>query len=152
MGACRFWVYIIAGSATAGGLNGWSIFCGAALAFYVVGLSYVARRESFRGSLPHWPLIFLAAPILLALIMNSGRFLPPTLVVAAVLVGWVVTRVGTVLFARSTNASILVSNLLAGIVLVDWLAIAPIAPGWLFLIFLGLFSLTLVLQQVVPAT
>jgi len=152
MGACRFWVYIIAGSASAGGLNGWSIFCGAALALYVVGLSYVARRESFRGPLPHWPLVFLAAPVLLALMMNAGRFLPPTLVVAAVMVGWVGVWVWPVLFGQSTNVGIMISNLLAGIVLVDWLAIAPISPSWLFFIFLALFSLTLLLQQVVPAT
>ena len=62
MGLCRFWVYVIAGTG-AWGLNGGPIWCGAALAFYVVGLSYVARRESFRGPVPHWPLIFLAMPI-----------------------------------------------------------------------------------------
>ncbi len=60
MGACRFWVYVIAGAAGADGLNGFAIFGGAALAFYIVGLSYVARRESFRGTVPSgrcccWP-------------------------------------------------------------------------------------------------
>src|SRR5580698_9332577 len=39
MGACRFWVYIIASAAGAAGLNGFPIFGGVALAFYVVGLS-----------------------------------------------------------------------------------------------------------------
>ena len=56
MGFCRFWVYVIAGTTGADGLNGWPIWCGAALAFYVVGLSYVAKRESFRGPVPYWPL------------------------------------------------------------------------------------------------
>jgi len=54
MGLCRFWVYVIAGAVGANGLNGNSVWCGLALAFYVVGLSYVARRESFRGAIPHW--------------------------------------------------------------------------------------------------
>jgi hypothetical protein len=84
--------------------------------------------------------------------MNAGRFLPPTLVVVAVLLGWVGVWVWPVLFAKPMNVGIVIANLLAGIVLVDWLAIAPIAPSWLFLIFLALFSLTLLLQQVVPAT
>jgi len=152
MGACRFWVYIIAGSAGVDGLNGWPIVCGAALAFYIVGLSYVARRESFRGRLPHWPLFFLAAPVILALLMNSGKYLPPTLVVATVLVGWVAAWVWPVILGGEPNVGIIVSNLLAGIVLVDWLAVAPEAPGWLFLIYLVLFGVTLMLQQFVPAT
>src|SRR5271154_5389397 len=49
MGLCRFWVYVIAGTTGEMGLNGWPIWCGAALAFYIVGLSCVARHESFRG-------------------------------------------------------------------------------------------------------
>jgi len=152
MGACRFWVYVIAGTVGAGGLNGWPIACGAALAVYIVGLSYVARRESFRGPIPYWPLLFLAAPVILALSLNTGKFLPPTLVVAAVLVGWVGVWVWPVIFGTATNVGIIVSNLLAGIVLVDWLAIAPEATSWMFLIYLFLFSLTLLLQQFVPAT
>jgi hypothetical protein len=152
MGACRFWVYVIAGTAGATGLNGWPIACGAALGIYVVGLSYVARRETFRGPIPYWPLILLAGPIILALFMNSGKYLPPTLVVAAVLASWIAVWVWPVIFGNSANVGIIVSNLLAGIVLVDWLAIAPEAPSWLFLIYLALFSLTLVFQQFVPAT
>jgi len=153
MGACRFWVYVIAGTTGADGLNGWPIVCGLALALYIVGLSYVARRESFRGPpLPLGPLIFLAAPIILALLMNSGKFLPPTLVVAGVLAGWALLWVWPVLFGGAINVGIIVSNLLAGIVLVDWLAIAPMASTGLFLIYLALFSLTLLLQQFVPAT
>ncbi|HZL78930.1 MAG TPA: hypothetical protein VFC17_08755, partial [Candidatus Limnocylindrales bacterium] len=45
---------------------------GAALALYVVGLSYVARRESYRAPIPYWALLALAAPIVLAMAMNSG--------------------------------------------------------------------------------
>src|SRR6185437_10691058 len=72
MGLCRFWVYVIAGSTGIWGVNGWPIWDGFALAFYVVGLSYVARRESFRGPVPYWPLIFLAVPIVLAQLLDNG--------------------------------------------------------------------------------
>ena len=56
------------------------------------------------------------------------------------------------LFANDANVGIIVSNLLAGIVFVDWLAIAPVASHWLGLIWLILFGLTKLLQKFVPAT
>ena len=55
------------------GVNGWPIWCGVALAFYVAGLRFVARRESFRGPVPFWPLLLLAAPVFLAMLMNAGE-------------------------------------------------------------------------------
>src|SRR5271169_3621430 len=70
MGLCRFWVYVIAGTTAEFHLDGWSIWGGAALALYIIGLSYVARRESFRGPIPYWPVIFLAAPVILAMMMD----------------------------------------------------------------------------------
>ena len=152
MGACRFWVYVIAGATGANGLNGWPIFCGVALALYIVGLSYVARRESFRGPIPYWPLIFLAAPIILALLMNSGKFLVPALGVSVVMVVWAVYCVRPVFFGGEANIGIVVSNLLAGIVLVDWIAVAPGASRWLAPVLLILFGLTKLLQKFVPAT
>src|SRR5271169_4213330 len=85
MGLCRFWVYVIAGATGANGLNGWPIFCGVALALYIVGLSYVARRESFRGQIPYWPLIFLAAPIILALFMDPESWRKPAITMSVVL-------------------------------------------------------------------
>ena len=95
MGACRFWVYVIAGTTGANGLNGWPIWCGAALAFYIVGLSYVARRESFRGTVPFWPLIFLAAPIFLAMLMNAGARSNAAIWISLVLALWIARCVRT---------------------------------------------------------
>jgi hypothetical protein len=152
MGACRFWVYVIAGVTGANGLNGWPILCGVALALYIVGLSYVARRESFRGPIPYWPLLFLAAPVFLALMMNAGKFLPPALVVSAVLIFWTAHCVRPIFFGSEANVGIIVSNLLAGIVFVDWLAIVPETSRWLTFILLVLFGLTKLLQKFVPAT
>ncbi|MGH7950430.1 MAG: UbiA family prenyltransferase, partial [Limisphaerales bacterium] len=135
MGLCRFWVYIIAGSAGAIGLNGWPIWCGAALALYVVGLSYVARRESFRGPIPYWPLILLAAPIFLAMLINSGPARTSAIILSVILILWIARCVRTMFLpllrfgaaSRPVKANVgrIVSGLLAGIVLVDWLAVAP---------------------------
>ncbi len=154
MGACRFWVYVIAGAAGARGLNGWPIYGGAALGLYVVGLSYVARRESFRAAVPHWPLLLLAAPIILSLLMNVGGARLAAIGLSLLLALWIFYCVRTVFFGGELNVGYIVSNLLAGIVLVDWLAVAPLNPHWLGvpLLFLALFGGTLWLQKFVPAT
>jgi uncharacterized membrane protein len=153
MGACRFWVYIIAGATGANGLNGFAIFCGVAMAFYVVGLSHVARRESFRGPVPFWPLLLLAAPILLALTMNSGAYRASALWISIVLTLWIIRCVRSVFLGGEINVGWIVANLLAGIVLVDWLAVAPqISHLTSAIVFLALFGLTKWLQKFVPAT
>jgi 4-hydroxybenzoate polyprenyltransferase len=153
MGACRFWVYVIAGTTGIYGLNGWPIFCGAALALYVVGLSYVARRESFRGPIPFWPLLLLAAPIILAMLMNAGEFRSSAIWISIVLALWIVRGVRTVFLGGEINVGGIVANLLAGIVFVDWLAVAPqISHTTSAIIFLTLFALTNFLQKFVPAT
>jgi hypothetical protein len=152
MGLCRFWVYVIAGTSGAGGLNGWPIWGGAALAFYVVGLSYVAKRESFRGPLPHWPLIFLAVPIFLAQLMNTGDTLKPALIVSLILALWMARCLRTIFQHGEINVGRIVSGLLAGIVFVDWLAVAPQCPRWLVAMLLILFGATIFLQRFIPAT
>jgi UbiA prenyltransferase family len=153
MGACRFWVYVIAGTTGIYGLNGWPIFCGAALALYVVGLSYVARRESFRGPVPFWPLLLLAAPIILAMLMNAGEFRPPAIWISIVLALWIARGVRTIFLGGEINVGGVVTNLLAGIVFADWLAVAPqISHTTSAIVFLALFALTNFLQKFVPAT
>jgi 4-hydroxybenzoate polyprenyltransferase len=153
MGACRSWVYLIAGATGLEGLNGFPIFGGAALALYVVGLSYVARRESYRGHIPFWPLLLLAAPILLAVAINAGEFRRAAIWISIVLGLWIVRCVRFIFPGSETNAGWIVSNLLAGIVLVDWLAVGPLLPPWLSaLVFLLLLGLTKWLQKFVPAT
>lgn len=153
MGACRFWVYVIAGSAGSFGLNGWPIFCGLALAFYVVGLSYVARRESFRGPVPYWPLLLLAAPVILGVVMNVGDFRVAALWISLLLGIWLARCLQPVFAGGGQNLGWIVSNLLAGIVLVDWLAVAPqIRPATSAVVFLALLGLTKWFQKFIPAT
>jgi 4-hydroxybenzoate polyprenyltransferase len=153
MGICRFWVYVIAGAAGSDGLNGFVIFAGAALALYVVGLSYVARRESTRGQLPFWPLGLMIAPVVLALAINTGPFLRPAILISLVLALWIGRYVRFIFLGGEVNVGWIVSNLLAGIVLVDWLAVAPqLAPWQSAAVFLLLFGATKWLQKFVPAT
>jgi hypothetical protein len=152
MGLCRFWVYVIAGTTAANGLNGNSIWCGVALAFYIVGLSYVARRESFRGPIPYWPLLLLAAPIFLAMLMNAGDARKAAMILSLALALWVARCTRTIFIGGEINVGRIVSGLLAGIIFVDWLAVAPQCPRELSAVFLILFGATLWLQRFVPAT
>jgi 4-hydroxybenzoate polyprenyltransferase len=152
MGACRFWVYIIAAAMGVDGLNGFAVFGGVALAAYVVGISYIARRESSRGTVPYWPLPLLAAPVILALTINAGDYRLPAIWISLLLGLWVVRYVHYLLLG-GTNVGWIVSNLLAGIILVDWLAVAPQIPHLLgTMVFLPLFGLAKWFQKFVPAT
>ena len=153
LGLCRFWVYVIAGSTGAWGVNGGPIWCGAALALYVAGLDSVARRKSFRGPVPYWPLLLLAMPVFLAMLMNVGAARKDAMLVSLVLVLWVARCARTIFQPGEVNVGRIVSGLLAGIVLVDWLAVAPQLPHSLSaLVFLPLFSATLLLQRFAPET
>ena len=150
VGACRFWIYVIAGATGAGGLNGWPIFCGMALALYVAGLSFIARREILRAALPRWPLVLLTAPIVLALAMNPGSFRLRALWIGVVFAAWTVWSMRTII-SGTGNVAIIAANLAAGIVWVDWLAVAPQIAFWPgAAVFLVLFGLTKWLQKFTP--
>ena len=151
LGLCRFWVYVIAGSTGVLGVNGGPVWCGLALTLYVAGLSSVARRGSFRRPVPNWPLLLLAAPVFLALLMNTGEARKDAMLLSLVFVLWTALCARTIFQAGEANVGRIASGLLAGIVLVDWLAIAPQLPHWLSgVVFLPLFGATLLLQRFVP--
>jgi 4-hydroxybenzoate polyprenyltransferase len=152
MGACRFWVYVIAGSTARGGVSGWPIWCGVALALYVAGLSHMARVESSRALIPRWPLALLAAPVGMAMLMDTGENREPAIWLSLILVLWIVRCVRPVFQGGAVNVGRIASGLLAGIVFVDWLAVAPECPRGLSVVFLILFGATLGLQRFVPAT
>ena len=152
MGLCRFWVYLTAGSAGVAGVNGGPIWCGAALAVYVAGLSSVTGRKSFRGPVPLWPLLLLASPFFLAMLMNAGEARKSAMLLSLVLALWIARCARTLLMASGeANVGRIVSGLQAGIVLVDWLAVAPQLPrGLSAAVFLPLFCATLLLQRFAP--
>ncbi len=151
MGLCRFWIYVIAGSTGVWGVNGGPIWCGVALALYAAGLSSVAWRGRFRRMVPYWPLLLLAAPIALAMLMNTGDARKAALLLSVVLALWVALSARTILPGGEINVGRVVSGLLGGIVLVDWLAVGPQLPhllsGTVFLLLLGA---TLLLQRFAP--
>ena len=153
LGLCRFWVYVIAGSTGAGGVNGWPIWCGVALAFYVAGIGHIAQRENSRGPVPVWVLLPLAAPVFLAMLLNSGDARTPAALVSLVLVVWVAWCVRAIFQPGKVTIARTVYGLMAGIVFVDWLAVAPQIPHLLgAVVFLALFGAVQLLQRFVPVT
>jgi UbiA prenyltransferase family len=100
----------------------------AGLFFYIMGLTLKARYESMSeppawvGRVARW--LLLATPLLVAW-GNRGLFLPNHLILAGVVPYLCLTSF--TLRYRLKPISRLVSNLLAGIPLVDWVALLPIA-------------------------
>jgi hypothetical protein len=151
MGACRLGVYLVAASAASNGVNGEVIWKGAALAAYVAGLSWVARKESARVEVNYWPCILLAAPIFIAGCIDDGDSAKPALLFSLVLAVWVLWAVSRSFGRGGANVGYTVSRLLAGIALVDLLTVATVSDPWIA-IFGVWFLLALLLQRFIPAT
>ena len=151
MAICRLLLVLLAASTGEKGITGPSIWASVVMASYIVGLSYLARTESTLVSLRYWPCVFLAAPIVLALIVNQGEHqLRSTL--ASVAIGlWILRCLWSAYWSPQRNVGRAVSGLLAGIALIDGLSIwdGSRADAGLFV---GLFLLALLFQRFVPAT
>ena len=151
MAACRFLLVLLAASIGANGITGLAIWSALVLAAYVIGLSFIAQKESTHIALRLWPVLFLLVPLLLAGIINTGLYQNVGFLLALVLIGWILRSLYFAFWATHRNVGRCVSNLLAGIVLVDLLAVGP-GAWWSVMIFSALFFLALVFQQFVPAT
>jgi 4-hydroxybenzoate polyprenyltransferase len=151
MAGCRFWLFLLAASTGAEGITGYSVWCALALGAYVIGLSYIARRESFNSPVALWPALALAAPVGLALLINNHDYRVRGLLLSAVLAAWIVNCIRHTFWSGERQVGRTVSGLLAGMVLVDLLAVGG-GTAWTGLAFCGLFALALLGQRYVPAT
>jgi hypothetical protein len=151
LGACRLLVYLVSASVARLGVTGNAVWGGLALASYVMGLSWLARKESSRGPAPYWPGVFLVAPLALALLMDDGLTRQTANVLSLVVVVWVLWALRHAFWRAEPKVGYAVSRLLAGIVLVDLLAVADLTRPWTAL-FLIWFVLALLLQRYIPAT
>ncbi len=151
MAACRFLLYLLASSTAALGITGWTVWCALALAAYIVGLSYLAKKESTGLEVRYWPCAFLALPVLLAYLMNVDEFREHALLLAAVFGLWIARCLRLTYRPVERNIGKSVAGLLAGIAWVDLLAVADV-PKPFAAVFIGFFLLALVFQRFVPAT
>ncbi|MBN2507675.1 MAG: UbiA family prenyltransferase [Verrucomicrobia bacterium] len=149
MGAARSLLILLAASTGRDGMTGFALWSALALGSYVVGLSYLARKESIRTPVQPWPCLWLAPPVVLALIVNRGPHFWQGLALGGALSIWVVYCLRDTFWTAQRNLGRSVSGLLAGIVLVDLLAVC--GGTWATaLMFVGLFGMTLGLQRFVP--
>jgi 4-hydroxybenzoate polyprenyltransferase len=151
MAACRVSLYLIAASVATRGVSGLAMWSALALGCYIIGVSYVARKEGTRVELKRWPLFFLGAPFFLAWLVNENVCFHRVGLVFFALLAWVLWALRLALRKGDRNITLCVSMLLAGIVMVDCLAVGePFSPvGFLFAAW---FILALILQQRIPAT
>ncbi|MFO1499533.1 MAG: UbiA family prenyltransferase [Verrucomicrobiota bacterium] len=151
MALCRFLLYLLASSGAVHGITGLTIWSGLALAIYIVGLSYLARRESARGPVRYWPAWLLLAPVLQAWVVNAGEYKVRALFLSVLFGAWVVHRLRDVYWSSTISVGRTVSGLLAGICLVDLLLVGG-GNGLTASAFVGCFVASLLAQRLVPAT
>jgi 4-hydroxybenzoate polyprenyltransferase len=144
MATCRFLLYLTAAAAGSLGLTPRALGFAIALGLYVVGLSYLARGESRAKSSSSLWLLLLFAPFFVGVYFDFAAF---TLVCALPLLLWI----WRAYVVAKENVGRGVAALLAGIVLVDLLAVSPVS-FLLWLGFAGLFAAALLFQRYVPAT
>lgn len=150
MAACRFLLYPLAASAVPARMETHVFLPAAALAAYVAGITFLARGESRPQKTGRWALLLLLAPA--ALLMGQGEAAPAAAKISlALFAAWLTWLVGPLWLGTRPSVGRAVSGLLAGIVLVDMLAITPVA-GMNSLYLLPLMILALLLQRVIPAT
>jgi 4-hydroxybenzoate polyprenyltransferase len=150
MAACRFLLYVVAAAATQLPVSTPVQAHAFGLAAYITGLSYLARVESTGSLTGRWPLALLFAPCVIAIGLTTARATSSWLALG-VFIAWTLWCLRGVLRPAARNIGRTVAGLLAGIVLLDWLAVPwPNDQG--VVVFVGLFVLALVLQRKVPAT
>ncbi len=155
MAGCRTLLILVAASTGAHGIDGGrinhSVWSALVMGCYVVGLSYLARRETRAGSLQYWPCVFLGGPLLLAFLVNQPFNMLRSAIVSAVIIMWLLRSLWFVYWATHRNIGRAVSGLLAGIPLIDLLSVWTGSPevGVTFIVF---FGLALLFQRFIPAT
>ena len=151
MAGCRFLLYLVAGSAALGGFSAKLLWCAGALAAYIVGLSFIARKEA-QNVKPN----LLVQPLFIAPLIAGHLHVTPENKVTLGLIGfgylgWVIWSLWHLIKGGAPAIGRTVSALLAGIVLVDMLAVQG-GGGMMPLAFLAMFGSALILQRKIPAT
>lgn len=150
MGLCRVLVYVTTAAALTGRLANPVVGGAGILLFYLIGLTYVARQEIVGAVRNVWPLACLGVPFVFwSLAIRSGTF-------GAALFGgavaWVFACISHLGWRATVDVPRAVVGMIAGIALVDALALATWGRPGLAAIAVACFVLTLALQRWVPGT
>ncbi len=149
MASTRFMVYVVAFLAFGTAVTALLVASAGVLALYIVGLTYVAKKEGDPGFARYWPaaLLFLPAVLFLARV-------PPlwSMLLLPLFVAW--AAYSTSFIYSRTNRSIgrAVGQLIAGVALVDALVLGASGSGVGVVLALLAFAVTLFLQRYVRGT
>jgi 4-hydroxybenzoate polyprenyltransferase len=150
MGLCRVLVYVGVACALPGPVTPGLLLGAAALLCHLIGLTYAAKQEAFNRLSRTWPLWFLAAPLLYSAYLALAQpWIAPFLLLAA---AWDVFALRFLRPGAQRSVPQAIVRLIAGIALIDALAIASTgALGWA-LAAVGLALLTRLFQRYIPGT
>jgi 4-hydroxybenzoate polyprenyltransferase len=151
MGLCRALVYCAAASAAVGGVSATvAVAAGAVLAF-TAGLTYAAQQENLDQIGNLWPLLLLAAPMIVSLPALAHGILAVLVYLGLVVcVGYAVYLLARLPVLGSVPRA--VGYLIAGISLVDAALLASADAIATALIASTGFAATLLLQKYIPGT
>jgi hypothetical protein len=151
MAACRILLYLVAASAAVNGVTGWALWSALAMGAYIAGVSYYAVHERAKRGVPWWPVVLLLCPVFLAFLINAGEWRLPGFLFALLAGVWILHCLHRAFRPFSPNVGAAISGLLAGIVLMDLLALAGGDSLWITVTFFALFGLALLGQRFIPA-
>jgi 4-hydroxybenzoate polyprenyltransferase len=150
MGLCRTFVFVTTGVALMGTLPAPVAGAAAVQLFYLIGLTYVARQERLGSVASFGPLGCLVVPFAVwSLGLRQGAY-GLTIYVGAVL--WVLACLSHLGWRARVDVPRAVVGLIAGIALVDALALVSFGHTALALAAVAAFALTLALQRWVSGT
>ncbi len=151
---CRLLLYPLGATVGSGFLEGYVLWGAIALALYVIGFSYIAKYENITGHYLNSSIILIFVPIGLALIVNDEGFRIRSIIIAIGVIFYLIMSIRHLSTQKPADTQKAVSMLIAGIILIDILAISCISTNLAhyLVLFVLLFLLTLILQKSVPAT
>ncbi len=149
MASTRFMVYVVAFLAFEPVPSTLLLLSAGALGLYIVGLTYVAKKEGVPGFGRYWPAALLFLPAVLFL----GR-VPPlwSLLLLPIFVGWVAYSASFIYSRAKRSIGRAVPQLIAGVALVDSLVLGASGSGVGVALALLAFAATLFFQRYVRGT
>jgi len=149
MAAARALVYVTAGLAVAGAINNQLLLWAGLLFAFVVGLTAIAKAEAGSGPAGYWPVALLVLPAVAFVITLPP---PAAWVLLALFIAWTVYAASFVYRAEGRSIGRAVGYLIAGISLLDALALAVAGSVIGVAIALVCWGLTLFLQRYIKGT
>lgn len=165
MGLCRVFVYITTATIVVPAISTQLLLAAFALLAYLIGLTAIAKQENLSSVSSLWPLGLLFLPIVFW--QWSGNWNWLTLLACLALFVWVLRACRLLADRKPGNIPKAVGGMLAGISLVDALALASLttrqhngfflsgmtlADAALIVVCVACFLLTLLFHRVIPGT